>query len=344
MNRFVTLFLVGMFSACTATASTELVFLTWSEHIDPAVVKQFEKRFQCKVQMRYFDNKDQRDSMLLDTQATGYDVILASDLVLKGYNKIGWLAPLTQAQVPNMRYIDRKWIDDTDSANGFAIPYLWGTVGIAYRPDLLQYDITSWQQLFRPAPILHQKIIMLDDSNALIGIALKTLGHSINTTDNNQLIEAQQLLFNQKLDVKAYDTVNLDENSALVTGDIYVAMIYNGGAIALQDINPNIKFVLPEEGSVIWIDFLTVSANSRQKKLAYEFINFLNEPHNAAKNALYTHYPTPNQAAEKLLPDAFIKNAAVYPNAKVISKSEIQKNVPPRIQKIRNTIFSNLNN
>ena len=142
-------------------APRELVFLTWSEYMDPELINAFENKYAAKVRMVYFENDDTRDEMLLLTEAEGYDVILTSGIAIRNYHKRNWLASITSNQVPNLKYIDQKWLGIFEDAAGFSVPFFWGTTGIAYRKDLVGYEINSWNQLFEPDEKLHKKILML---------------------------------------------------------------------------------------------------------------------------------------------------------------------------------------
>ncbi len=320
----------------------ELVFFTWSDYMDPELIKAFENKYAAKVRMVYFENDETRDEMLLLTEAEGYDVILTSGIALHNYHNRNWLASITPKQVPNLKHIDQKWLGKFEDAEGFSVPFFWGTTGIAYRKDLVGYEINSWKQLFEPDEKLHKKILMLSYSGDLIAMALKSLGYSGNSTSPEEHKAAQKLLQQQKPHVYKYAIPALTEESSLVKGEVYAAMIYSGDALMLKEQHPQIEYVLPKEGGNIWVDYLTVSSKSRHPELAYQFINFLNEPKNAAQLAEFVYYATPNKAAEKLLPDEFLKNPFIYPNAAALKNSETHTYIPFNIQKLRNSIYNNL--
>ena len=322
----------------------ELVILNWSEYIDPELVEEFEKKFHVKIKEVYYETDELRDEMLLQTDGKGYDVIVASGSAVPQYITQNWLVPLDSVNIPNLKHIDPKWRNAHPQIKGYIVPYLWGTVGIAYRKDLISDDITSWKQLFQPKEYLRKKIVMINDSRDTISHALKALGYSLNSNDPKQHEEAEQLLMAQKPFVKEYSYIALDEESALVKGDILMTMIYNGDALTVKDHHPAITYVVPKEGSMLWVDCLVVMKTSKNKALAMEFINFLNEPKNAARLAEYLYYATPNTAAEKLLPQEHLKNPLIYPSKEVLERCEIYKNPLPRILKKRNEIFSMLTN
>ncbi|MGD8644431.1 MAG: spermidine/putrescine ABC transporter substrate-binding protein, partial [Chromatiales bacterium] len=194
-----------------------------------------------------------------------------------------------------------------------------------------------------PQPALHGKIVMIEDPRELVGMALKALGHSINSENLTELAEAERLLQEQRPLVKSYSYVSLTERSALVTGEAAAAMVYNGDALMLQQYEPNIRFVVPPEGTGMWVDYLAVLSSSPRKALAARFIDFMNRPEIAARNAEYLYYATPNRAAERLLPSEFLADDRIYPNAETLRRSEpFVTKLAPRAVKARQKIYARL--
>jgi spermidine/putrescine transport system substrate-binding protein len=323
-------------------APQELAFLTWSDYIDPEVVKDFERRFNASVKQVYFETDDARDDLLSETEGRGYDVVVVNGSQMEAYVRRGWVGPLTEKDVPNLRYVDTKWVEAVPSAVGHGVPYFWGTLGIAYRADLVPEQITSWKQIFQPPQALKGKIVMVKNARDVIGMALKASGYSANSTEVHALAQAEHLLAGQKPYVRSYSYVALNEHSELVSGKILAAMIYSGDALVLKERDPNIVYVVPKEGSNLWVDYLTVTPNSARRQLAAAFINFLQEPKNAARLALFVHYATPNREAEKLLPADFLKDPVIYPSQEVLRRCEFYTTLTPRALKIRNRIFASL--
>lgn len=323
-------------------AKQELVFLTWSEYMDPDLIKEFEEKYKAKIKFVYFETEDKREQLLALTMGKGYDVVLASGIRVESYIMRNWLVPLNSAQIPNIKHIDQKWLSANPKVSAYAVPYLWGTMGIAYRKDLIKEEVTSWKQLFEPVEKLRGKIMMINDTRDAIGMALKSLGYSANSTSSEELAKAEKLLIAQRPFVKRYGYLVLTEESGLLKGDFHMAMLYNGDALTLQDLGPHVGFSVPVEGTNIWCDFLMVMEASPRKDLAMSFINFLNEPENAARLAEYVNFASPNKSALKLLPQEHLKNPIIYPDKEVLDRSEFYKMLPPRVQKKYNTIFSKI--
>lgn len=322
------------------TAENELVLLNWSEYLDPDLVKKFEKTYNVKIKEIYFESDDYRDNYMLETNGKGIDIIVVNGASMRQYKQQKWIAPLTEKQVPNLKLIEKKWLSMFEGTEGYSVPYFWGTLGIVYRKDLVKGEVASWNDLFRPDEALRGKIAMVAASRDMIGMALKALGYSANSTSFEELEEAKQLLLHQKPYVKDYTYITMDEDSSLVKGDILMAMGYSGDALSLMEHGENIGYVVPKEGGNFWVDYMAVSSASKNKDIAYKFLDFINQPEHAAQMAEFVYYPTPNKSAEKLLPAEFRADENIYPPKEVLDNSEAYARLPPRVTRFRNEIFS----
>ncbi len=317
-----------------------LTLLNWSEYLDPELIAKFEQENNAKLNEVYFESDDLRDDMLLENDASGYDLVIVSGAAVDSYQKRNWLAPMDLEQIPNYQHIDKHWLTAFPGAQGYAAPYFWGTMGIAYRSDLVTTPPTSWMDILKPEKAMRGKIAMIESSRDLMTVALKAQGYSANSADAAEIKAAEQLLLAQKPFVKSYNYLALSEESALVTGDVVASMLYSGDALMVQEHNENIEYVLPEEGGNIWVDYLVVLDKSRNKDLAFALINFLNAPENAAQLAEFVYYATPNKAAEQLLPAEFLEDPVIYPSKEALVNSEFHTPLPPRAVKKRNLATS----
>lgn len=175
-----------------------------------------------------------------------------------------------------------------------------------------------------------------------MGTALKAKGYDLNNTSPEALAQAEQLLIEQKPHVQGYRNFRLDQQSLLISGEVVAAMAYNGDALALMEYHPELRFVLPKEGSSLWVDFFAVSAASRQAELAYKFLEFINEPEMAARNAQFLKFASPNTLAKTILPDCFLSNSSIYPPVEYLKKSEFYKRWPPRVMKRATNLYMQL--
>lgn len=319
--------------------SQELVFLNWPDYMDQDLIKKFEKQHGVKVRQVYYETEVEQERLLSLTNGKGYDLVLVSMINGLSYLNRKWLAPVGAASVPNIRHIDPAWGRMAPELMKHAVPFSWGTMGIAYRKDLVKGEVRGWKDLLRPQEGLRGRIFMIKDLRDAIVPALKILGYSVNSTSTEELDAAEKVLLAQKPFVKKYGYPDLDKNSQLVKGDILMAMVYNGDALMLQEFNKNIVFVFPEEGSNLWLDNLVVMESSPKKDLARAFINFLNEPENAARLAEHIFQATPNLAAKKLLSPEHLQNTIIWPDEKTMARAEVYAPLPPRVQKRYNSIF-----
>lgn len=333
---------VGAEQATPPATSAHLKILTWADYIDPEVVQEFERKFDARVEFTYFESDDGRDDILVESDGAGFDVVVVNSPQFPAYRKRGWLAPLKARDIPNIRYVEEKWLHALPEAVGFGVPYFWGTTGIAYRADLVPEPITSWRQLFQPSEALRGRIVLVKNARDVIGMALKSLGFSANSEDMDEIGQAEHILMAQKPLVRTFAYVSLGEESELVTGEAWVAMMYNGDAAMVREHNTSIVYVVPEEGGEIWIDYLTVLESSSNKKVAADFIDFVNQPGIAARVALFVHYATPNNAAETLLPTDFLQDPIIYPAGATLARSEFYRELAPRATKRRNALFARL--
>lgn len=328
--------------ALSAEPKRELVVFTWADYLDPAVAAAFQARCDCSLKLVYFETDDARDRLMVESGGAGYDVVMLNGLMVQTYRQRGWLSPIDPGQVPNLVHVDSRWRNAFDATREYGVPYFWGTMGIAYRKDLAAVPITRWQDLMRPEESLHGKITMIDSARDLITASLKSLGASLNSTDPGTLQAAKDLLLAQRPYVRSYSYVALTEASSLVTGEVIAAMMFNGDALMVQEHEPNIVFVLPEEGGQLWVDYWVIAESSKNKDLAAAFVNFLNEPSVAADNAQFVHYATPNLAAEKLLPADFLADPVIYPPAGMLEHSEYYTQLPPRVERAYSEIFTSV--
>lgn len=310
-------FLCASFTEAVEKAFTEpekstLVFLTWEGYIDEELVHEFEKKHNAIVEFFYFEHDEERDDMVASPGNRVFDVIMLDGQSMATYRRLNWLVPITSDNVPNIQNYNNMWSAFRPDAIGYGVPYAWGTAGIAYRKDLVSSPIDSLASLFEPPTDLQQKIIMTPQILEMIPAALSFLGINPNSTDGADLKRAETLLLAQRPYVQSYNALQLDEESALVTGKASIAYTYNADALTLQDFNENIEYVVPKEGSPLWIDFLVVSNKSFQKELALSFLQFMSDTDVIAKNMETTYSASFNDIANAKAPKDIRDNPVIF--------------------------------
>jgi spermidine/putrescine-binding protein len=197
---------------------------------------------------------------------------------------------------------------------------MWGTVGLLYNTTMMPGEIDSWTPIFDPA---NQKaVFMLDSIRDSLGITLKYLGYSMNTRDEAALEAAKALLIQQKADgiVKGYLVDEVKDK--MVAGEAPMAVVWSGDALYAMDQSEDLAYVVPKEGSNVWVDGMCIPKGSKNKALAEQFINFMCRPDIARMNMEYIYYSTPIQAVVDEMTDEEKNNATLNPPQDVIDRCE----------------------
>ncbi len=292
-----------------ATENGEVVVYNWGEYIDPETITMFEKETGIKV---IYDEFETNEIMYPKVEAgsTVYDVICPSDYMIKKMIDNDLLQEINFDNIPNAKNIGQQYYDSSkefDPENKYSIPYCWGTVGILYNKTMVSEPIDSWSVLWDEQ--YKDNILMQDSVRDAFMIPLKYLGYSMNTLDLDELTEAKNLLLEQKPLVQAYV---IDQVRDKMIGDeAAIGVIYSGEAIYTQRENENLEYVIPKEGTNVWIDSWVIPKNAANVENAEKFLNFMCRPDIALMNFDYITYSTPNDAARELIEDEDIKNSKI---------------------------------
>lgn len=300
-----------------------LNILSWEDYIAPEVVDAFERQYHAKINIATFDDEDQRDETLLSTRGRGMDIVCVSEAYVMDPSLMSWIAELDSVQLPNLRYVEYPLADALPYASRYAVPYFWGTSGLAYRSDLLDAAPTGWKDLFSLATKFPGKVVQPANMRMLIGIALLAQGKDFNSEQPADLQLASDSLLAQAPYLYGYQTSDLSENNPLATGEALLAPMFSGDMLTIQAFQPGIRFVYPQEGARVWVDYFVVSKESNHSTLAFKFLNFLNDPNVALNNARYLNFATPNTAAKALADDAYRNNPVIFPPPEVLKKAHL---------------------
>ncbi|MGQ0811560.1 MAG: polyamine ABC transporter substrate-binding protein, partial [Nitrospiraceae bacterium] len=242
--------------------------------------------------------------------ATGYDVVVPSDFMVGIMRRLELLADLDLALIPNAAYIaDHLQHLPFDSENRYSVSYLWGTVGIGYDSNIIPVPPDSWSILWDTK--YKGKISMLNDQREVFGAVLRSMGHSLNSTNPAVIDLAKERLIRQKPLVKTYTSEHYDQ--LLASGEVVLAHGWGGPVARAMKERPSIRYVVPKEGGTIWSDCLVVLKSSRNKDLAVRFINFLLDPEVAARTSDRLLFASSSRRAQSLIRTQTRENPAVYP-------------------------------
>lgn len=299
----------------------QVKIFNWGEYIDEEVIEQFEEETGIEV---VYDTFETNEAMypIIEAGGVAYDAICPSDYMIEKLIANDLLAELDLDNIPNVKYISEGIMEGSktfDPENKYSVPYTFGTLGILYNTELIDDEIDSWEALWNEE--YKGNILMYNSPRDLFVAPLEILGYSINTTDEAQLDEAKELLLAQKPLLQRYVMDQIKDS--MISGSASVAMCYSGEVLQLQSSNPDLKYVVPKEGSNYFIDSWVIPANAENKENAEAWINFLNRPEIALKNFEYITYSTPNTGAQALMDEELLKNPAVFPGEDVLSKCEV---------------------
>lgn len=295
-----------------------LYYFTWSDYVGPKVIEEFERQTGAKVVVDTFGSNEELLAKL-QSGATGYDVAVPSDFMVAIMMKLGLLTELDLDRIPNADLLLPQLQHlPFDPDHRYSIPYLWGTVGIGYDSSVMATPPDSWEVLWDAR--YKGRISMLNDQREVFGMALRSIGASINSREPALIDRAKRKLLEQKSLVKAYTSENYDQ--LLASGEVMLAHGW-GGAVARAAVHrPSIRYVVPKEGGTIWSDCLVVLRSSRNKALAMRFVNYLLDRQVAADTTNRLRFASSNRQAKALVAPELQSNPAVYPPDSVFERLE----------------------
>ena len=274
----------------------KVIVYNWGDYIDPEIITMFEDETGIDV---VYEEYETNEIMYPKVQsgAIAYDVVCPSDYMVQRMIENDLLAEINYENVPNLKYIDDIYMEMSkqyDPENKYSVPYLWGTVGILYNKKMVDEPVDSWNILWDEK--YTDSILMQDSVRDAFAVALKSLGYSLNSTDLDELEAAKKLLIKQKPLVQAYVIDQVRDK--MIGNEAALGVIYSGEALYCQKENPDLEYVIPKEGSNLWIDALVIPKNAQNKKNAEAFINYLCRPDIAKMNFDYITYSIPNSMRE----------------------------------------------
>ncbi|WP_435742053.1 polyamine ABC transporter substrate-binding protein [Nocardioides sp. SYSU DS0663] len=273
-----------------------IVVSNWEAYMPEDIGEVVEEETGATVEVTYHATNEDMVAKVTGSGGEGLDVVFGSQPYLEALAKAGMLAPLDTDFLENW---DNLESDATATAQvdgtPYWAPYTWGTTGICYRSDLVDEAPTSWYDLLEPTAENRGKVTMMGTERWAMLPALKALGYSVNTTDEDELAEAQELMEAAKPNLLAYDDTTFYER--LISGEATMVQAWDGWCNYGTAEDENIEFVVPEEGSDLWTDGIAVLKSSENKEAAHAFIDTILDAETHAwveENILYN---IPNEAA-----------------------------------------------
>ncbi len=341
MKRFVSLALAALLiclplSGCGNSSDKypngEINVLNWGEYIADGtdgsedILTKFEEEYGIRVNYKVCPDNETLYTYL--NQGDSYDVIIPSDYMISRLIEEGMLETLNFDNIPNADDIDPKFVDPPyDPTNAYTVPYMWGTVGIIYNTTLITDEITSWSALFDEK--YAGQILMINNPRDAIGIALKYLGYSYNTTNKDEITQAVDLLIQQKPLVQTYVMDEIFDK--LESGEAAIGTYYAGDYLTMLENNPDLAFVVPSEGSNYFVDAMCIPKGAANKENAEKFINYMCSTEVGLANCDAIGYSTPLMSVYDALDEETRSNTVAYPSDAVLANCEQFLNLPQDI-------------
>ena len=298
----------------------------FGDYIDPALVTEFEKETGIEVVMDTFDTAEEMYPVIKNNSVS-YDAICVSDYMIEKMIKENLLMELNKKNIPELKNVNEKYMNMSESfdpGNRYAVPHTFGTMGILYDINKIpEGSITSWNDLWKEE--YKEKIVMPDSMRDTLGIALKAKGYSLNATDEQQIKEASEYLEKQKPLVYKY--ANDSARDIILGGSADIAVIWNGEVLYCREENPDLAFVIPDEGSEYFTDAWAVPASSENPENGQKWINFMLKKKSAQANFEYLTYSIPNRYVIDMVKDQKENMSILFPDDKLLEKSEPLKSL-----------------
>ncbi|HQX16213.1 MAG TPA: spermidine/putrescine ABC transporter substrate-binding protein [Anaerolineales bacterium] len=273
--------------------STELNVFVWTEYFPQDMLDCFELVYGIKLNRDEYSSNEEMYAKV-SAGGTAYDLVQPTDYIVPLMIRQGLLQEMDHAQLPNMKNLDAGWLDKSfDPGNKYSLPYLAGTDAIVVNTDAVENVPQSWADLWKPE--YANKMVFIDDSRAVIGITLLTLGYDVNTTDPAQLEEAKAKLAELVANIKVFDSDS--PKTALIAGDVNLGMVWTGEAYIANQENPAIQYIYPTEGPILWQDNFLMLKDAAHADAAYAWLNYMMQGDVFWLTMRDFQYTNPNKAA-----------------------------------------------
>ena len=273
--------------------SKQINLFLWTEYVPADIIECFGLVYGVEVNQEFFSSNEELDAKLR-AGASGYDIVHPSDYIINVMIRGSLLQKLDKSKLPNLVNIDPGYLALYGDQADYVSPYQLGTQAIIYNSAKVENPPKSWADLWSPE--YENRLVMIDDTRVIIGMALLTLGYDINTTDPAQLAEAEAKLKElAKNNVKLWDSDS--PKTALIAGDADLGVVWNGEAFLAKQELDTIEYVLPTEGAILFQDGFAIPTNAPHIDASYAWMNYLLQPDVAWLLLKDYPYTVPNRAA-----------------------------------------------
>lgn len=315
-----TALLTGLALSAGGAAAETIVISNWDGYMPADLPEKFKEATGIDVEVALHGTNEEIMGKVVAGKGKGYDVLFVSSPFAEAPNKLELTAEIDHAQIPNLKNLYPEANDLAyDPGNTFSVPYAWGTTGLCYRSDMVEGTPDSWNDLLQPDDALKGKITMLATDRWLMAAGLLAKGYSVNETDPAKIEEVKALLIDAKKNLLAYDDTTF--YSKLVSGEASLVHAWDGWCNYGIAENGDIKYVIPKEGTDLWVDTMVIPAASEHKEAAAKFIDYILSADTGKWVVENIMYKVPNKAAMDAI-DPAMKDA--YPNI-AITPADLMK-------------------
>ena len=316
----------------TGEIEDELVIYNWAFYLNPKSVKAFEEEFGVTVRATDFYESNEEMIAKLRGGAGGYDLVAPTGGYIEAMAAEGLLMPLDLSRIPNLSNIDERFLGfPYDPENRYHVPKDWGTTGIGFLQEFVDEDVTTWEQFFGLGEKYSGKYTVLDSQFEVIGAGLKQLGYSYNSDSEdevNQVLEEILIPFKPHI----AQITSSQYRQMMSRAETYLALGWNGDFFYVIEDQPSVKYVIPQEGTELWIDAWAVPTDAPHPVAAHEFINWILTPENQGRESGYTYYASAVEGAAEFTPKAIANDPSIFPTPDVLEKLEIARTTPGIVQ------------
>ncbi len=307
----------ALFAAVTAAPANaeKLVISNWDGYMPKDMAEKFKAATGIDLEIAVHATNEEIMGKVTASGGEGFDVLFVSSPFAEALNNLGLVSPIDHSKVPNLAnlYPEATQLKH-DPGNVFSVPYTWGTTGLCYRSDLVKSEPASWNDLLKPSDDLKGKTTMLATDRWLMAAAFLANGVSVNTTEQADLDKARDQLIETKRTLLAYDDTTF--YSKLVSGEASLVQAWDGWCNYGIAEKPEIKYVIPKEGSDLWVDAIVVTKASKNPEAAHKFIDFVLNAENGKWVVENIMYKSPNKAGMEAVDKSMLEkfpNMAIAP-------------------------------
>lgn len=285
-----------LLAAGTAQAAGDLLIYNWTEYTSPDLIKKFEAETGIKVTL---DTYDSNETLLakLKSGSTGYDIVVVSSDFVPIFAKEGLIQKIDASKLPGFDKIEARWRNpDWDPGRAYSIPYDWGITSFTVNTKFVKEPADSLKLLFDPPADAKGKVGMFGSPSEVMSLAEVYLGLTPCQTDVASMKKVSDLLEKQAPAVKVYNSDGIIDRQG--SGETWIHQQWNGDAARTRAVNADVKFVIPKEGVVAWMDNVAIPTGAKDPENARKFVEFLMKPENSAISSNFTHYASAIQGAE----------------------------------------------